>query len=147
MNVRALRRAVKRARKEVEARNVFDMGSWAAKLYTSNRQRQQGEPCGTACCLAGFSIPTRRMQKLLNTGRSTEIEFEAMDALGIDSDQASRLFHTGGWPWPFYDAYYTAYRQARKSRVCTQKRVKAELAKVQALHDRVEHFIATEGAE
>lgn len=153
MDVKALRRAVRRAKREIEENNSgFNMAIWAKRLYKTEAARRRGEaPCGTVCCLAGFSLPTKRIHKLLSLDpkdRGGVIEAEAISILDLSGEQAYRLFHTGGWPLQFYDAYYSASgAPASHARPCTKKRMKAELAKWQVLKDRVEHFIATNGRE
>jgi hypothetical protein len=147
MNAKALRQAVKRAEREIEAYNVFDMGVWARRLFTSDKKRMLDEPCGTACCLAGFSLPQRRVQALLKRGQRTQIEWEAAEVLEINPEHHARLFSVAGWPLQFSRAYDEAERAASLFRYCTKKRLKAERAKVAVLKARVEHFIATGGWE
>lgn len=152
MNVKALRRAVRRAKREIEENNGgFNMAIWARRLYKTEAARRRGElPCGTICCLAGFSLPTKRIHKILSLdlpSQTAVIGDEAISILDLSGEQAYRLFHMGGWPLSFYHAYYDAAVQTPLARPCTKKRMKAELAKWQVLKDRVEHFIATNGEE
>jgi len=61
--------------------------------------------CGYAACLAGTAVVLAYADEQFPNGRPEQESnwFQAgADALGLDSTQASRLFHTDSWPgWAF----------------------------------------------
>jgi hypothetical protein len=112
---------------------------------------KQHPPCGAVGCIAGNILilagqikPTEHYQGI-GVYKFPENTLElAADALGIDEAQAKRLFflyewgrmHQGrtvGWPEPFEDRLYDA--------------TPGTLEYAQITAERIDHFIATNGAE
>lgn len=91
-------------------------------------------PCGTAACIGGWGqlLGMKRPSKTFNWE-------QARRALGLDHSQAAKLFaysfetdEIHSWPEKFRLAYAKAKTQRQKARVAVR---------------RIDHFIATEGAE
>lgn len=150
MKPAALRRTVDKIEKQVEnPLCIFDMADWTHKVMKDgseyDRYSHYEKPCGTAACFAGWAV-SEKVRKAYTYG-DVNIEDAAADKLGLDEDQASLLFDTGGWPDKFGNAYYRASYAAEKHNLGTKKRLAAEKRKVNILRARVEHFIATGGRE
>jgi hypothetical protein len=90
------------------------------------------QPCGTTACIAGWTKAIVTRQSLKNCRRSHIWAF-ARNALGINEEQAKKLFYDDHWPHPFDFNYAEANDNAK------------ELAQIAA--DRINHFIATNGEE
>ena len=91
-------------------------------------------PCGTACCFGGAVY---LLGKRIKTMRRRSFEWDdvrpfATQYLGINEDQADRLFHTSNWPTHFREAYDNATTAIERAYVGAA---------------RFEHFIATDGKE
>ncbi len=109
-------------------------------------------PCGTAACIAGHAVMLTKIsrtrkswkvlgKKLSQTGVSWwDTKKGAMSSLGIDCLQAHRLFHLSGWP----DFFRKAYNAAGYADGLTAKE---RCAKAKVAIARIDHFIATKGAE
>ena len=106
----------------------FDMGTWC----------NTRDKCGTVACLAGWTLlaegenPTRLALEIENEefdGDVTTVDWRipltAAAVLGLNRDQAERLFFTHCWPDGF----------------------DGDNCSLETLRERVEHFIATDGAE
>lgn len=93
------------------------------------------ESCGTACCIAGWTIALSGDGDPNNVDGSSGVKGMriASELLNIDASQANRLFVDYNWP---RDNYRLPYWDATTD---------AERAKV--AYDRIHHFIQTEGKE
>lgn len=101
----------------------FYMGSWS-----SGNLKDLDHSCGTTACIAGWAC-------FLGNDFSLEfIPHRARRLLELDSDQGGRLFHVSYWP----DGFAQAYNEA-------QWGDDDEAARIAAA--RIDHFIATNGAE
>lgn len=94
-------------------------------------------PCGTACCIGGHAIAIAYRYKKLSDvrqiyDRGCTISSAAKAALKLVGFGAENLFYTLNWPTEFKEAYDKSKSFA----------VRAEIA-----FWRIQHFIATEGAE
>lgn len=115
-------------------------------FYAQNRWVSSVNSCGTTCCIAGWAdfvvngkaAHNKRAKKLIvPTGQQWKVADEwleiAAEALGITLDESERLCE-GSSEWP--EDLAGAYAEAATAK---------ERAKVAAA--RIEHFIATDGAE
>jgi hypothetical protein len=124
MNVELLRKI---AAVIQEKRGQFDMRFWHHRKDTGFRAdalcslpEEVRISCKTTHCIAGWA------QVLApNRDCTVEAEEDAKRVLGLNHDQASRLFYADHWPKGF-GAWKATKRQAAA---------------------RIEHFIATNGAE
>jgi len=131
MNVKLLRRIQKAIRKEPRR---FNMLWW---VVTGDQE----SPCGTSACIGGYAVILSKIPKLLTTKKwldavedirkdSSNTWDPAKAVLGLDTDQATRLFDENRWPREFSVAY-----QATEDR-----RERAKLA-----IKRIDFFIKTKG--
>jgi hypothetical protein len=142
MRVAELRRTVTKIDKAVEnPRKFFDMSTWVEPVYSDDED--SSEPCGTACCFAGWAVTEKERKEYSLGDLSIRQAAAAKFELGYYSSQ--RLFLTACWPEQFKEAYYRASKAARTFTPSTARRIKAEKRKVRVLRERVEHFIKTEG--
>jgi hypothetical protein len=160
MNTAALRRTVTKIEKAVQQpTKVFDMSGWAWEMKAPAKGVfEPDEFCGTAGCFAGYAVSEQTRREHLRaaiedgsrgwTGFDTDqIRKEASRKLGIAKHQENKLYSTCMWPTRFQIAYREAAETARGYKLGTKRRIKAELAKVKVLRERVEHFIKTNGEE
>lgn len=124
MNVPLLREIQQRILAEPDA---FRMDKWT---------------CGSAHCIAGWACAlrgyklhrehdyTRRKWHVFE--RHVPIAIAARALLGITSDKAGNLFHVATWPEQFLSAYDRTTNRTARAAIATE---------------RIEHFIATDGAE
>jgi hypothetical protein len=150
MNVELLRKVVEYA--EAEPRRS-DMAEWYIDVsHMTKNPRINTPPCGAVACLSGTAcilsgaapkseVSIQNGIEVASYDEPDEGWFNAgRDALGLTSEQASRLFFLSDalaarkcWPKSFAEAYW----------MCGNKPDE----KVKVLRERVEHFIATEGRE
>jgi hypothetical protein len=97
--------------------------------------RDEESPCGTAACIAGFAIADRLKADTL-AGARTLAEASDFDyweqgqlSLGLDWNQARRLFDEHHWPEQF------AYRGDTAE------------SRAQAAAERIDYFILTNGTD
>jgi hypothetical protein len=161
MNTAALRRTVTKIEKAVQKpTQVFDMTGWVWEVKAPVKAVDEpDEYCGTAACFAGYAVSKQTRKKHLRLAIEDEvrgwwgfdtdlIRTEASQKLGLTTSvQQTKLFATTHWPVQFQVAYREAAEKARGYKLGTKRRIKAELAKVKILRDRVEHFIKTNGEE
>lgn len=108
----------------------FDMRDWLAQSENS--------PCGTTACIAGWAASIHLgHEKLSETARlfnsnDSDDEFFPEEYLDIGPFEQDILFYKSNWPEPFRSQYLTAKNAADRAR---------------AAADRIDHFIATNGAE
>lgn len=84
--------------------------------------------CGTAACIAGWTVLLSSLPNCLEPSIMSAIEPRAIRALKITHLQAFRLFNVDKWPEKFQKAY----------RACKVIKTKARIAA-----DRINHFIKT----
>lgn len=147
MNVRLLRRIQKQILKEPKQ---FDIDTWfAIDSHAPN--------CGTTACIAGWAIALSKKQTplvaaksirknfgrpsilLLSWSQAKDIEPKARRALELTPAQAERLFHIGGWPDEFVNRHHENRDHEDDYHWVKHKATVAA--------DRIDHFIATKGAE
>jgi hypothetical protein len=85
--------------------------------------------CNTTACLAGWAVLLSPDAK---DYEGEHISFAARLFLGLSVNQSDLLFHLSFWPTSFYEEY-------------TQAKTPQERA--QAVADRIDHFITTNGEE
>lgn len=83
--------------------------------------------CQTTACIAGWTCALR--PELV---QGPDAASAAQRLLGLDMSQSQRLFYKGSWPNRFVVNYDTSPSPAARARVTAE---------------RIEHFIATGGAE
>lgn len=129
MNTKLLRKV---AAKILAEPKQFDMDNYFASASCLGREVPN---CGTAACIAGWSICLARRIKpskaAISSGSSYSIA--AMKVLKIRWIAAGRLFGVLSWPSEFRDSYL-----AHKDGSVGRARVAAT---------RIEHFIKTKGRE
>lgn len=122
----------------------LNMGDWGRTSGTDNCV--EFPACRTQGCIAGWTIfltKPKIWKNMLEGAKSSghteyldsnvhEPSLLAKDILGLDSEQKTRLFYAEGWPQKFDIAY---------QKTNTYKTRAAITAK------RIDHFIATNGAE
>lgn len=96
--------------------------------------------CGTAACIAGWALSTAHKKDpaevvRLFVRRKKHPYLSAQKVLGLNKDQAERLFHSDNWPEPFQQDY----RDADESLDFKKK------AKIAAA--RIRFFIVTNGKD
>lgn len=98
-------------------------------------------PCGTAGCIAGWTVAEARLRNLRNSPRagpgSSLVEKQAAFLLGLEPAQANRLFMVGQWPKEF--------RERHGEDEAYDEDVRLHRSKV--VVERIEHFIKTDGRE
>jgi hypothetical protein len=133
VNVEALRETVNNIEAVVRVRpSAFDMSEWC-----------EADACGTVACFAGWAMTSNEQAAWLRHYDFAKSPWQiACDRFDLtkgtnysDVGEDDRLFLMDQWPVEFRQQYYAA---AEKDDA---------LGKVQALRDRVEHFIATDGRE
>lgn len=125
-----------------------DMGYWF-------RQDESAGPCKTTACIAGAALALMmppRKRKPLFAARALRRNFatyghcdvlggydsflvlpKAKNILGLDREKAGKLLYTDGWPARFKNRLF--------------KKVPGTKGYARVVHDRILHFIATNGAE
>ncbi len=88
--------------------------------------------CGTAACIAGWAVAIHKESNPELVARSYYMPYDANDALDLDDDNSHLLYHVARWPRKFLERWRRARSMAARARVAA---------------DRIEHFIATGGAE
>ena len=146
INVRLLRR-VERAILKEPRRFVMKWWHVTGRILVDIPEKYR-PPCNTVACIAGhvqWLTDPKQFAEDVEAGRDDNVEHDARVALGLDGGQAYRLFMMkdwgdgdgrdpfgNGWPQRFCDAYHSA---------------KTPRARAKAAVARIEHFIATNGAE
>lgn len=87
------------------------------------RQLENPPPCGTVGCIAGWAMR-------VSGKRTTDALLRSPELLGIDYDQAQRLFFVENWPERFRIGYSAATTPKARARVTVT---------------RIKHFIKTKG--
>lgn len=129
MNVRALRKVQKQILAEPKLFGV-------ALCF-------RGGGCGTVCCIAGYAAVNEGFVEVSpsglailtaksNTRSVYSTGHAARLALDLTYDQGDALFFTNHWPARFERDYYKAKTARGKASVASR---------------RIDHFIATKGAE
>lgn len=116
----------------------FYMGSWiiegpeGIEALAEQWGGWETPPCGTVACIAGWAqllgAPERKFESSV---------IVACDVLRVPTGEYGKLFYEEEWPPEFCDRY-----QAAESLIPPDHQ---EMAKAAA--DRIDHFIATDGAE
>lgn len=131
MNVKLLRKVQKAI---LAHPDQFSMYEWFPP-YLDNGAIAGG--CGTAACVAGWAVHCKRRGKTLKKTkeltRKKNINSAAQKALGLTDLQASSLFHLDNWPIRFQERWDAC--------------LKANRTIVDVACQRIDHFIATKGAE
>jgi len=103
----------------------FDMRMWA--------QEDEKSPCGTTACIAGHILSQAKQLSSLKELYRFDVEDKAMEAMGMEMGaESTRLFFRSSWPADFFHAHI--YAETPEDR--------ADIA-----FWRIQHFIATDGAE
>lgn len=134
MNVKLLRRIKRHILAEPKR---LRMSTWLATRndwtvlkgkFIFSHVSEWGEPgsqpvpkCGTVGCISGWA----RVLSGDEHGISRAL-------LGLDDEQAERLFYVSAWPAKLMSKYVSAKTQLTRAKLCGE---------------RIDHFIATEGAE
>jgi hypothetical protein len=131
MNVKRLKQVAKLIQ---EHPTQFNMHWWFDHL---NAIGDKPKGCGTAACIGGWAVFSKRrakkLSKLLNQFiDGSDIREEAALYLELDDSQIDKLFVHTDWP----DEFYLAYMEAKTAKEAAQVAVK-----------RIHHFIKTGGQE
>jgi len=93
-NVENLRKVADEIESNGENRPVFDMDSWVT--ITNINEVKSGHMCGTAACIAGYTMftfePTRYLSDAKMDIISYSYEASAAEYLGLDYDDRCNLF-------------------------------------------------------
>lgn len=111
--------------------NRVNMDKWfgcdiKGDFKTSSLEVFKHNKCGTTACIAGWAV------FLGNPNNVDYTQFAAADLLGLDPPTSDKLFLSQYWPRKFYSLLYNAETPEEYA---------------QAVADRIDHFIATEGRE
>jgi hypothetical protein len=130
----------------------LDMGDFGSAFGGSFGKDKSIPECRTRACIGGWAILLKKPRvwkdfiKVSNAASysadigeviSGDVHDEARGVLGLDRTQSCKLFYhngsgDGGWPELFETAYDNAKSAKQRAKVTVQ---------------RIEHFIATDGAE
>lgn len=122
------KKAIKRLR--IVKQQILDM----PELYDQTTYAGDKNPCGTACCLAGWLVWNDDPKRFAEAARKSNVDYLSGRALElVDGNEGSALFGTGNaWPEPFGSQFALAIGNSTKASIAAA---------------RIEHFIATGGAE
>lgn len=130
MNVELLRNVAR----HIEATPLrLDMDVVIARKDAANfgiKRISDFPPCGTVCCIGGWAIVLSGEDD--SDLRAAKRLLDLDGKFDRDSSEVSRLFHVQFWPESFRSDYEAAKTPAAKARIAVA---------------RIEHFIATKGAE
>lgn len=108
----------------------FDMDDWTASHMWDMEARREVRPshCGTAACIGGWAIvlaknkqPAWLRNKRNKKHCSIHTSDIASDVLGLDREQAVRLFNKGYWPDRYDEAYGNATSFAARAKVAARR--------------------------
>jgi hypothetical protein len=108
----------------------FDMDAFEQPVILSGVIDKESS-CGTVCCIGGWA-------GVLYYGKENPSEVDTYptvryrDLLGLNSDMSKRLFNVDHWPKGFRLGYHLA---------------ETDLGRATVAHDRIHHFVATDGAD
>lgn len=95
--------------------------------------------CHTTACIAGWALALRPDFEFISVNQidpdyinSDSVETTAATLLGITTEAATRLFHCEKWPANYAVAFYNTSNPPSKAKIACE---------------RIDHFIATNGAE
>jgi hypothetical protein len=131
INVRLLREVAKHVVGDPK-RLVMDIYLWREKDVPDNRfpaWKPQFPECGTIGCIAGWVVTLSRKIKV----PYQQVRKQAGFLLRVNSEQACNLFFPSCWPEKFSRQLLKHNPQTKRYAEITAK--------------RIEHFIATNGAE
>lgn len=100
-------------------------------FYIYNEAGVAAPNCGTAACIGGWAISLSTSRKPSECASERYLSLEdsgtrAAKLLGLDGDEADRLFRTRSWPWPFWSMFENAKTMKEKAQVAA---------------NRIDHFI------
>lgn len=116
----------------------FEMEYYFGGSLYIGRKKALPSHCGTAACIAGWAAHLSFGQKTLEQSRFVaqmdprHMSHIGRDLLEINNEQGDRLFHLAHWPDNFKEQY---------------RRAKSALSRARLSARRIDHFIATNGAE
>jgi hypothetical protein len=120
--------------------NQFLMTDWIIKRwgddqkqFSGDGQKQKFDECGTAGCIAGWAC----MIKLKQARLDWDVPAKGQTILGLDDDQAERLFFVHDWPEKMREEYISNMNDSPGS-LENRARIAAQ---------RIDHFIKTKGEE
>ncbi|UBF29915.1 hypothetical protein K9N68_37530 (plasmid) [Kovacikia minuta CCNUW1] len=146
MNINLLEQIIEAIDREPQR---FDMEFWSRKVKPTEDSKNT-HSCYTTQCIAGWAVVIDRQLNPLTDfafylatnpqhgdissfiSNGLDIEETAQEAIGLDEDDAERLFFVGSWPFEFREPYYNA--------TSDQERATIAIA-------RIRHFIETYGEE
>lgn len=96
MNIELLNRVKEEILKNPSA---FDMGEWGWEDYAEDEEKREPTDCGTACCIAGWSVFLSNSDLYLSRDWDSEDACKALDINNTD------LFFTSDWPEHFADQW------------------------------------------
>jgi len=111
--------------KKIRARILRHPSKFRMDVYT----------CGTAHCIGGWAcvLAGKTLDPLTNETTNGGQPWNVAGAiLRLKPAQRNRLFHQWEWPEQFQEKYHAAKRRDRRARIAAA---------------RIDHFIATNGAE
>jgi hypothetical protein len=89
------------------------------KFWGDNAQEVNFAKCGTAACMAGWTLALsgfdgKKIQKL------TTWDIRARKLLGLTPDQATYLFYDGNWVGGFSERYKEAKTQKQRAKIAVE---------------------------
>jgi len=123
MNVKLLEKVKQHI---IEEPKRFDMALFEVSIEDYPIAFLEYPKCGTVACIAGWAC-------ILSGQKPVIWERNAIKLLDIDKDQAARLFFDENWPGKYQGEYLRTKEQSKE--------------RAQVACERIDHFIATEGAE
>lgn len=96
----------------------------------SSGEHVKFEECGTAACIGGWAVFLSATKGV--NAQPQDIRGRAIKLLGLKTLMGDELFEVDYWPAKFKDAYDSAKSQQQRARIAAR---------------RIDHFIATKGAE
>lgn len=145
INVRLLRKIQKRILADASSFNMMSWVEWAHGGPTE--PPTDDHPCFTEACMAGWAVFLDR--GTLKRLKRESLPERARKALGLTVPQASRLFlpfsSSYFYKWPKADAGWPIEFQSKLVRYPFGRAERVANAELAA--ERIDHFIATKGAE
>jgi hypothetical protein len=131
LNVKLLKRIQKAIKEEPRRLN---MNWWVTT-------DDEDAPCGTSACIAGYAVILSRIPKQVTTKiwvsvakrcEHSDFRHDSQKLLGLNGNQATRLFDETNWPEQFSDAYQKTSNRKKKAAIAIK---------------RIDFFIKTKGTD
>lgn len=123
LNVKLLRQVKRQILKE-PAQFVMDL-FFAQKEdipWTSDLERSEIPNCGTAACIAGWTVALSQKKKPVDAqGLAWDDAEVASEHLGLDNGQGAELFYTENWPQELRDQFFASRTLKGRARVAARR--------------------------